>query len=106
MFLALDLDPGYFAGRATEHFFYTPRRTGQTEAGPLPTGEPRETVEAWLEFLALTTYGVSLPGLAGRGLATPGKTGLIVTCCSTTGSRGRLRRWDGTTNSRYFASAA
>ena len=79
VYLALNLDPKYFADRATEHFFYTPSRTGQTQAGPVPTGEPREVIEAWLQrFLALTTYEISCPALRDETLAPPGKTGLIV----------------------------
>ena len=79
VFLALDLDPHYFAEKATEHFFYTPRREGQSGAGPIPTGESREVIETWLKrFFALTTYEISCPVLRDATLAPPGKTGLIV----------------------------
>lgn len=79
IYLELDLDPSVFADTITEHFFYTPTREGQSQAGPLPTGQTREAIEAWLtRFLALTTYEISCPALRDPALAPPGKTGLIV----------------------------
>lgn len=79
LYLALDLDKSYFSDRASPHFFYTPRRDGQSKAGPWPVGESRETIEAWLEkFFILTTYEISCPVMRDPTLAPPGKTGLIV----------------------------
>jgi phytoene dehydrogenase-like protein len=79
LFLALDLDPGYFASIASEHFFYTSSRVGQTAAGPVPVDGNRTTIEQWLErFFALTTYEISCPVLRDPSLAPAGKTGLIV----------------------------
>ncbi|HMN59782.1 MAG TPA: NAD(P)/FAD-dependent oxidoreductase [Anaerolinea sp.] len=79
LFLELDLDPVYFARIASEHFFYTPSRLGQTAAGPIPVDGDRATIENWLEqFLALTTYEISIPVLRDASMAPPGKTGLIV----------------------------
>lgn len=79
VFLELDLDPAYFARIASEHFFYTPSRRGQTAAGPIPVDGDRETIENWLEqFLALTTYEISCPVMRDASMAPPGKTGLIV----------------------------
>jgi phytoene dehydrogenase-like protein len=79
LFLALDLDPGYFASIASEHFFYTPSRIGQTAAGPIPVDGDRTTIEKWLEqFFALTTFEISCPVMRDASLAPPGKTGLIV----------------------------
>ena len=79
LFLALDLDKSYFSSRASEHFFYTANRTGQSAAGPIPTGGGRETIEKWLkEFYALTTYEISCPVMRDSTLAPQGKTGLIV----------------------------
>ncbi len=79
LFLALDLDPGYFARIASEHFFYTPSRIGQTAAGPIPVDGDRTTIEKWLEqFFTLTTYEISCPVLRDASLAPAGKTGLIV----------------------------
>jgi len=79
LFLALDLDPDYFASIASEHFFYTPSRIGQTAAGPIPVDGDRTTIENWLErFFALTTYEISCPVMRDASLAPAGKTGLIV----------------------------
>jgi phytoene dehydrogenase-like protein len=79
LFLALDLDPGYFASIASEHFFYTPSRKGQTAAGPVPVAGDHATIEKWLEqFFALTTYEISCPVMRDASLAPSGKTGLIV----------------------------
>jgi hypothetical protein len=79
LFLALDLDPGYFASIASEHFFYTPSRIGQSAAGPIPVDGDRATIEKWLErFFALTTYEISIPVLRDASMAPAGKTGLIV----------------------------
>jgi len=79
LFLALDLDPGYFASIASEHFFYTSSRVGQTAAGPIPVDGDRTTIEKWLEhFFALTTYEISCPVMRDASLAPAGKTGLIV----------------------------
>lgn len=79
VYLAVNMPPDYFADRASEHFFYTPRREGQSMAGPLPLGEPREAVEAWLKaFFGLTTYEIACPVLRDATMAPPGKTGLII----------------------------
>lgn len=79
LFLALDMDRKYFAEIASEHFFYTPRRTGQTAAGPFPRQGDRKSIEKWLkEFFALTTYEISCPVMRDASLAPPGKTGLVV----------------------------
>lgn len=79
LYLALDLDKSYFAGIASEHFFYTPVRTGLTAAGPIPVNEDWETIRNWLEkFFALTTYEISIPVMRDDALAPPGKTGLII----------------------------
>lgn len=48
VFLAVDMDPSFFSDIASEHFFYTPSRKGQTAAGPLP---------------GMATEGRSRPGL-------------------------------------------
>jgi phytoene dehydrogenase-like protein len=79
VFLELDLDKSYFADKASEHFFYTPSRSGQSLAGPAPIGADRASIEKWLEgFFSLTTYEISIPVLRDDSLAPPGKTGLIV----------------------------
>jgi phytoene dehydrogenase-like protein len=79
LYLALDLDQGYFTSKASEHFFYTPNRTGQSMAGPIPITGDQETIEKWLErFFALTTYEISCPVMRDSTLAPQGKTGLII----------------------------
>jgi phytoene dehydrogenase-like protein len=79
LFLAVDLDKNYFASKANEHFFYTPSRTGQSAAGPLPIHADRTAIEQWLQrFFALTTYEISCPVMRDDSLAPKGKTGLIV----------------------------
>jgi phytoene dehydrogenase-like protein len=79
LFLATDLDPSYFSAIASEHFFYTPSRIGQSAAGPVPRDGDRATIEKWLEqFLSLTTYEIAIPALRDKSLAPAGKTGLII----------------------------
>lgn len=79
LYLAVDLDPAYFRGIASEHFFYTPSRVGQSAAGPIPKGADRQAIEQWLEqFFALTTYEIACPVLRDGSLAPAGKTGLII----------------------------
>ncbi|MGD2027965.1 MAG: NAD(P)/FAD-dependent oxidoreductase [Anaerolineales bacterium] len=79
LYLALDLDKNYFAAKASEHFFYTPQRTGQSQAGPIPLDADRNSIEDWLgNFFSLTTYEISCPVMRDSNLAPPGKTGLIV----------------------------
>jgi phytoene dehydrogenase-like protein len=79
LYLGLDLDQSYFAGIASEHFFYTPVRTGLSAAGPMPIKGNWQTTKNWLEkFFALTTYEISIPVLRDKALAPPGKTGLII----------------------------
>jgi phytoene dehydrogenase-like protein len=79
LFLAVDLDPSYFASISSEHFFYTPSRTGQSAAGPLPREGDRTTIEKWLDqFFALTTYEIAIPVLRDRTLAPAGKTGMVI----------------------------
>ena len=79
VFLAVDKDPAYFSTIASEHFFYTPSRIGQSAAGSLPLGGDRDTIEQWLEkFLELTTYEISCPVMRDPSMAPKGKTGLVV----------------------------
>jgi phytoene dehydrogenase-like protein len=78
-FLGVNLDKSFFANIASEHFFYTPNRTGESVAGPIPVGKSQETIKNWLEkFFALTTYEIACPVMRDETLAPKGKTGLIV----------------------------
>ena len=79
VFLAVNLDKSYFSSKASEHFFYTPSRSGQSLAGPTPIHAERAEIEKWLEaFFALTTYEISCPVMRDNSLAPAGKTGLII----------------------------
>jgi phytoene dehydrogenase-like protein len=79
LFLGVDLPKEYFEKKATEHFFYTPNRSGQTHAGEIPTTQDRTNIEKWLEkFFALTTYEISIPVIRDATLAPVDKTGLII----------------------------
>jgi phytoene dehydrogenase-like protein len=90
LFLAVDLDAGYFARISSPHFFYTPSTAGlsqirldqlRTDDQKIPTGfvDDRLRIEGWLRrFLEHTTYEISLPALRDSTLAPEGKAGLIV----------------------------
>jgi phytoene dehydrogenase-like protein len=79
VYLAINLDRSYFAGKSSEHFFYTPSRVGQSLTGPSPIQAGRGEIEKWLEkFFSLTTYEISIPVLRDETLAPEGKTGLVV----------------------------
>ena len=79
LYLAVDLDPAYFLEIATEHFFYTPSRVGETAAGTLPLSKDQATIEEWLaSFFKLTTYEIAIPVLRDKNLAPPGQSGLII----------------------------
>jgi phytoene dehydrogenase-like protein len=79
VYLAVNLDKSYFERIASEHFFYTPSRQGQSQAGPIPLQAGRDEIERWLnEFFALTTYEISIPVLRDPSLAPVGQSGLIV----------------------------
>ncbi len=79
LYLQSNLDPDYFGQIATEHFFYTPSRAGQSRAGEAPLNAEWDEVKSYLErYLGLTTYEISIPALRDCTLAPEGKTGLII----------------------------
>ncbi len=79
VFLGVNIDKEYFSSRCSEHFFYTPSRTGQSQAGPMPVNQDQKTIETWLkQFFELTTYEISIPVLRDNTMAPAGKTGLII----------------------------
>ena len=90
LYLAVNLDPAYFAGKSSAHFFYTPCISGLTHVSlsDLLNGDrgnstefisDRASIFAWLKrYLELTTYEISFPALRDSSLAPEGKTGLIV----------------------------
>jgi len=79
VYVSSNLDKDYFADIATGHFFYTPKREGQSNAGKIPVSATWEEIRHWLEaFFALTTYEISIPALRDESMAPNGKTGLII----------------------------
>jgi phytoene dehydrogenase-like protein len=89
LFLALDIEPSWFARIASAHFFYTPSRTGLSKADirELAPTDPSEgsytrdkaRIVAWTRrYFELTTYEISCPVLRDPALAPAGKTGLVV----------------------------
>ena len=79
VYLGVDKDKSFFSEIATEHFFYTPSRQGQSAAGPWPIGEDQAAIQSWLaDFFRLTTYEIAIPVLRDASLAPAGQTGLIV----------------------------
>lgn len=90
LFLAVDLDSGYFGRISSPHFFYTPSTAGlslvhlrQLRAddpkAPNALTADRRCIEDWLRrYLEHTTYEISIPALRDRALAPEGKTGLII----------------------------
>lgn len=79
LYLGLDVEPDYFSAIASEHFFYSPKRDGESAAGSPPLQKGREALEDWLkEFLSYSTYEISIPVLRDPTLAPKGKTGLII----------------------------
>jgi phytoene dehydrogenase-like protein len=79
LYMAVDLDPDYFARIASGHFFYTPYRIGESVAGPRPFSQGRETIEKWVQkFCELTTYEIAIPAVRDASLAPAGKSALVV----------------------------
>ncbi len=79
LYLAVDLEPEYFSKITNAHLFYTPKRDGQSKAGPIPNGKNWQEIQNWLEnFLELTTYEISIPVLSDSSMAPKGKTSLII----------------------------
>jgi len=79
LYLGLDQPPSFFSEIASEHFFYSPRREGESAAGPPPQEGGWLELERWLkELLTFSTYEISIPVLRDPSLAPEGKTGLII----------------------------
>jgi phytoene dehydrogenase-like protein len=79
VYLAVNLDKRFFERISSAHFFYTPNRRGQSQAGPIPLQAERDEIERWLkEFFSLTTYEISIPVLRDPTMAPLGQSGLIV----------------------------
>jgi phytoene dehydrogenase-like protein len=91
LYLAVDIEPGWFAAKSNGHFFYTPSRKGvgrgiHTEleavlATASSDGEAgfRQKAGDWIErYIGSTTFEISIPVLKDPELAPAGKTGLII----------------------------
>ncbi|MDD3305498.1 MAG: NAD(P)/FAD-dependent oxidoreductase [Acetobacterium sp.] len=90
LYLGVNLDQPYFNQRCGPHCFYTPSKAGlsaiQSEnwqavlADQARSEADQQTaLQAWVrEYLALTTYEISIPALRDPALAPPGKTGIII----------------------------
>lgn len=89
LYLALGLEPAWFAERASAHFFYTPSIEGLHAmdlagleawgrgAGHESAGK-EEIFALAMRYLGLTTFEMSFPALRDPSLAPAGKTGAVV----------------------------
>jgi phytoene dehydrogenase-like protein len=91
LYLAVDIEPAWFAAKSNGHFFYTPSRKGVGRgihadldailAAASSDGEVRfrQRAEGWIErYIGSTTLEISIPVLKDATLAPAGKTGLII----------------------------
>jgi phytoene dehydrogenase-like protein len=91
LYLAVEIEPAWFAAKSNGHFFYTPSRDGvgrgiHSELAAMLSKTAsdgdhgvRERAEQWIErYIHSTTYEISIPVLKDASLAPAGKTGLIV----------------------------
>jgi phytoene dehydrogenase-like protein len=91
LYLAVDIEPTWFAAKSNGHFFYTPSRKGVGRgihaeleailASASADGEAhfRQKAEEWIgRYIGSTTLEISIPVLKDATLAPPGKTGLII----------------------------
>lgn len=81
LYLASDLEKDYFAKHSTAHTFYTPAVAG---LHTLPSWQQAavdgtDALLEWLaQYLAYTTYEISIPVLRDSSLAPEGRSGLII----------------------------
>jgi len=91
LYLAVDIEPDWFAAKSNGHFFYTSSHNGvgrdiHSALDVLLAGEScpddasfQEKSDQWVRrYIDATTYEISIPVLKDASLAPPGKTGLIV----------------------------
>jgi len=91
LYLAVDIEPAWFAAKSNGHFFYTPSRKGVGRgihaeleailATASSDGETRfrQKAEEWIKrYIGSTTFEISIPVLKDAALAPAGKTGLII----------------------------
>ncbi len=91
LYLAVDIEPAWFADKSSGHFFYTPSRKGvgrgiHAELEAILAAAPvdgearfRQKAEDWIaRYIGSTTLEISIPVLKDATLAPAGKTGLII----------------------------
>jgi phytoene dehydrogenase-like protein len=91
LYLAVDIEPAWFAAKSSGHFFYTPSRKGvgrgiHAELEAILAAAPvdgearfRQKAEDWIaRYIGSTTLEISIPVLKDATLAPAGKTGLII----------------------------
>jgi len=91
LFLSVDKPPQYFSDISDGHFFYTPSSRGLGDLHTVQlqdllahcnsSNDLRHRTKTFLkEYLAYTTYEVSIPVLKDPCMAPKGKTGVIISC--------------------------
>jgi phytoene dehydrogenase-like protein len=91
LYLGIDREKEHFSNICSEHFFYTPDRSGLSRAdgskvdlllddpSSFSLTESKKTVKAYLDdYFRFNTYEISIPVLRDPNLAPTGKTGLII----------------------------
>ena len=91
LYLAVDIDPAWFAAKSNGHFFYTASRDGVghdvhdeldallADRSSSGSSAFRKKAESWIRrYVGSTTYEISIPVLKDASLAPSGKTGLII----------------------------
>lgn len=94
LYLAVDIEPEWFAAKSNGHFFYTPLCQGvgadiHSQLETLLTSPRRkdsvmlEDAKSWIErYVKSTTFEISIPVLKDTSLAPAGRTGLIISVLS------------------------
>ncbi len=79
VYLSVDLEPAYFDNISTGHFFYTPIKSGLSNANKPETFESKGDIKKYLkEYVKYNTFEVSIPCLRDPKLSPIGKTGLEI----------------------------
>ncbi|MFA7127297.1 MAG: FAD-dependent oxidoreductase [Bacilli bacterium] len=83
LFLAVDLDQGYFKDKTSAHCFYTPKKTGQSkifnQLKTISQSKNKDEIINWMtDYLDYTTYEIAIPSLRNEKLAPKNQTGLII----------------------------
>ena len=91
LYLAVDIEPAWFAEKSNGHLFYTASQSGVgrgvhsaydallADLCSASGADARDRAKAWVRrYIGSTTFEISIPVLKDATLAPPGKTGLIV----------------------------